>query len=182
MHYLWKHGASPDGSGLGNLKSLFLFVFVLPVGLLGGEGTLYAQTATANFNVTITIQAQCSIAATTLDFGSQPGVITANVDSTNTISVTCTNTTPWTVSLSTGSSAAFDPRTMTGPGGATVDYNIYRDAARTEIWGDGTGGTFTVTGTGNGGTQPQTGYGRVPPQAAPTPGGYSDSITATVTF
>lgn len=159
-----------------------LFILILAGGLLGGTGIAAAQTSTANFNVTITIQAQCTIAATTLDFGSQPGVITANVDNTNTISVTCTNTTPWTVSLSTGGSAAFSPRTMTGPGGATIDYNIYRDASRTEIWGDGTGGTFTVTGTGSGSTQPQPGYGRVPPQAAPTPGGYSNSITATVTF
>ncbi len=152
--------------------------------LVASARPAWAPTATANFNVTITIQDECTISATTLDFGTNPGVITANIDNQNTISVTCTNTTPWTITLSTGGAGVYNPRKMTGPGAATIDYNIYRDAARTQIWGDPSvdPATFAVTGTGTGSAQAQTGYGRVPPQSAPTPGAYSDSITATVTF
>ncbi len=146
-------------------------------------GQLDAQTATTNFNVTITIQAQCTITATTLNFGTNPGVITANIDNQNTISVTCTNSTPWTITLSTGSAAVYNPRTML-LAAAAVNYNIYRDAARLEVWGDPAvdATTFAVTGTGNGVAQPNTGFGRVPPQPAPGPGTYTDTITATVTF
>ncbi len=43
-------------------------------------------------------------------------------------------------------------------------------------------GTVTVSGTGTGSAQNQTGYGRVPPQATPAAGTYTDTITATVTF
>ncbi len=143
-----------------------------------------AATATTTFSVQITIQAECTVSATTLDFGTNPGVLTANVDAANSVSVTCTNTTPWTLSLDagTGSGGTVLLRKMTGPGAATIDYTIYRDPARTQVWGDGTLGTFTVTGTGTGSAQAQIGYGRVPPQSAPTPGNYLDTITATVTF
>jgi spore coat protein U-like protein len=39
-----------------------------------------------------------------------------------------------------------------------------------------------VAATGNGSAQSFTVYGRVPPQAAPAPGNYSDTITVTVTY
>ena len=144
----------------------------------------HAATSTATFTVQITIVADCKISATTLDFGSNPGVLVANIDATNTVNVTCTNTTPWAVSLNagTGVGGTVVLRKMSGPGAATVNYTIYRDAGRTQVWGDGTSGTFTVAGTGSGVAQAQTSYGRVPPQSAPTPGGYLDTITATVTF
>lgn len=164
-------------------RNIIYFVLVFSAFVVAAA-TAHALTATTNFNVQITIQAQCTISATTLDFGTNPGVIVANIDSTNTVSVTCTNTPPWAISLNqgTGAGGTVVLRKMTGPGAATVDYTIYRDAPRTQVWGDATSGTFTVAGTGTGSAQAQIGYGRVPPQPAPTPGAYLDTITATVTF
>jgi len=152
--------------------------------LILAAGTAHAATSTTTFNVQITIVADCTVSATTLNFGSNPGVLVANIDATNTVNVTCTNTTPWAVSLNagTGVGGTVVLRKMTGPGAATVNYTIYRDAGRTQVWGDGTSGTFTVAGTGSGVAQAQTGNGRVPPQSAPTPGAYLDTVTATVTF
>jgi spore coat protein U domain-containing protein, fimbrial subunit CupE1/2/3/6 len=147
-------------------------------------GAANAATSTTTFNVQITITSQCTISATTLDFGSQPGTITANIDQQNTVNVTCNLLTPWTVSLNagTGTGGTVVLRKMTGPLGATVDYTIYRDLTRTQVWGDGTSGTFTVSGTGTGLVQPQIGFGRVPaPQSVPT-GSYLDTITATISF
>ena len=66
-----------------------------------------------------------------------------------------------------GSGGTVSLRRMTGPSGATIAYTIYRDGGRTQIWGNGTSGTFTVTGTGTGAADARTGYGRVPPQAMP---------------
>ncbi|WP_036285360.1 spore coat U domain-containing protein [Methylocystis sp. ATCC 49242] len=145
--------------------------------------TAYAATETTTFNVQIVIQSACTLSATTLDFGSS-GVLSANVDSTNTITVTCNNGLPWSISLNegTGSGATLAVRKMTGPASATVDYTIYRDPSRTEVWGDGVSSTFTVSGTGTGTGQAQTGYGRVPSQSTPAAGTYTDTITATVTF
>lgn len=142
-----------------------------------------AATATGQFNVTITIQSNCVVqSATDLAFGSQ-GVLSANVDAQSTISVQCTNTTPYTVGISAGNGAGATvaARKMTGTAAATVTYSVYRDAARSLVWGT-TIGTDTLAGTGNGNPQPITVYGRVPPQATPAAGGYSDTLTVTVTY
>jgi len=110
-------------------------------------------------------------------------VLGSNIDVTATVSPTCTNTTPYTISLDVGSGAGATvaARRMTGPASATVAYSLYRDAARTLVWGV-TSGTDTVAGTGNGTAQPITVYGRVPPQSSSAPGGYTDVVTATVTY
>jgi spore coat protein U-like protein len=53
-----------------------------------------ATTATGSFNVQVVITATCVISsASALNFGTQ-GVLSANIDQTNTVNVTCTNTTP----------------------------------------------------------------------------------------
>lgn len=139
--------------------------------------------ANTSFTVSASVSPNCLVSATTLDFGTE-GVLSTNIDATNAIDVRCTAGTPWTASLNAGSGAGgtVNLRRMTGPGGATVAYTIYRNAARTEVWGDGTAGTQTVSGTGTGSAQPQTGYGRVPPQATPAPAAYSDTIVVTVTY
>jgi len=90
----------------------------------------------------------CSVSATALTFGSyDPSSATAR-DSTGTITVTCTATVlgisaSWDILLSTGSSPSFTPRRMFN-GGNSMQYNLYTNAARTQVWGDGTGGTAKV--------------------------------------
>ncbi|MDH7787045.1 spore coat protein U-like protein [Ochrobactrum sp. 19YEA23] len=142
-----------------------------------------AQTATTQFNVQITITAACVFnSATNLDFGSN-GVLAANVDATSTITVQCTNLTPYTIGLSAGNGtgATVTNRLMTGPASATVGYSLYTTAARTAVWGN-TVGTNTVAGTGNGNAQAYTVYGRVPGQTTPAVGVYTDTITATISY
>ena len=66
-------------------------------------------------------------------------------------------------------------------GANTVNYTLYSNSGRTTLWGN-TVGTDTVAATGNGASQSYTVYGRVPTQAAPAPGTYTDTITVTVTY
>lgn len=147
------------------------------------SGDAIAATATGNLNVRITIQAECKVVtAADLDFGTR-GVIDANIDQSTTITIQCTSGTPYTVGLNAGggAGATVAVRKMTGPASATINYSIYRDAARTQVWGN-TAGTDTVAGTGNGAQQNLTAYGRVPPQNTPAPGVYSDVVAITVTY
>jgi spore coat protein U-like protein len=156
---------------------------LLIAGAIALPQTARAATATGQFNVTITIQSNCVVqSATDLAFGSQ-GVLSANVDAQSTISVQCTNTTPYTVGINVGNGAGATvaARRMTGPAAATVTYSVYRDAARSLVWGT-TIGTDTLAGTGDGTPQPITVYGRVPPQTTPAAGGYTDTLTVTVTY
>jgi len=133
------------------------------------------------FTVTANNNSSCTVSATTLDFGNR-GVLDANIDATNQITVTCSSAVPYTVSLNGGSSGASDPTQRKMSLGPTqITYGIYRDAGRSQPWGS-TIGTNTVAGTGTGSAQVLTGYGRVPPQTTPAPGTYTDTIVVTVTY
>jgi len=139
-----------------------------------------AATTTTTFGVSATVQATCLVSATPLAFGTYTGI---SANSTSTVSVTCTNTTPYNVSLSAGlaTGATVTTRKMTGPASALLTYAMFTDAARTLNWG-GTIGTDTVPGTGNGAAQAITVYGQVPAGQYVAPGAYADTITATVTY
>ena len=62
-----------------------------------------------------------------------------------------------------------------------VLYGLYRDSARSPPFGN-TIGTNTLAGTGTGLALSVTVYGRIAPQATPSPGTYNDTIVVTVTY
>lgn len=144
--------------------------------------TTSAQTVTANY------QANCRVGTISdLDFGTS-GFLTSNHDNTTTASVTCTNTTPYTIALGagTGNGATTATRKLTCSTPAscatsTVGYGLYRDPNRAQNWGN-TVGTDTQAGTGNAAAQSYTIYGRVPPQTTPKSGSYQDTVVLTVAF
>ena len=141
-----------------------------------------AATVQQNITVSLAIQAECKIQATTnMSFGTN-GVIDTNRDATSTMDIQCTNTTPYVVSLNAGAGtgATTAVRKLTS-GGNTADYALYREAGRTTTWGENSG-TDTVAGTGNGAVQQLTIYGRMPIQTTPAPGAYSDTVQITVTY
>ncbi|AOJ87514.1 spore coat protein U [Burkholderia sp. MSMB0856] len=143
-------------------------------------------TATAQFNVTLTIQANCAIAANPLAFGSS-GVLTAAINQQTTVSVTCSNSTPYNIGLDAGSvsgstvSSRLMAGTTSGNTSTTVGYQLYQDSGHTTVWGN-TQGTDTVGGTGTGSAQVLNVYGQVPTQATPKPDTYQAAVTATVYF
>lgn len=157
---------------------------ILPVciatALIVAQSTAQAQTSTQNFNVTATVQATCVVFTNNLSFGTY--VPTALKDGSAELAVTCTNTTPYNVRLSAGGSGNIAARTMAGTAPvATLGYNLYRDAGRAQVWGV-TDNTDTVSGTGTGGSVNITIYGRIPAGQYVPPQGYTDTITATVSF
>jgi spore coat protein U-like protein len=126
----------------------------------------------------------CSVTASTVAFGTYTPLTTT--PSTGTISITCTSVvgvSPATITLSAGS-GTFTQRTMTS-GANTLGYNLYLDAAHTEIWGDGSGGSMADMLNLNqgalGSTTTATVYGLVPSQD-PAPGSYTDTITVSVSY
>jgi spore coat protein U-like protein len=77
-------------------------------------------------------------------------------------------------------------------GTARLGYNVFSDAARSQVWGSGTGGTVIASGAmtvgpgvGNGGgslSVTHTIYGRIPQLQDAAPGTYSDTLLVTLTF
>lgn len=159
-------------------------ILVLNTFVPGFAATYSNGTGTATFDVSMKIIANCVISASALDFGQTQGVLNTAVNVNTSLSVTCTNTTPYNVGLSAGSGTGSTGTTryMSGTGGntATVAFNLFQTAGAT-LWGD-TQGTNTVGGTGNGNAQPLTVYGQVPAQTTPMPDTYRSTVTATVYF
>ena len=154
-------------------------LFVLAAVSAAMSAPAIAATATSTFPVTATVQATCNISAGALAFGTYVGT---QVDSSSTISVTCTNSTAYNVGLNEGGAAGATVTTRRMAAGAgLLNYALFRDAARTLNWGQ-TVATDTVAGTGNGSAQSLTVYGRVAASQFVDPGSYTDTITATVTY
>lgn len=146
-------------------------------------GPVLAQTSTDTFVVSITVENDCTIDVTDLDFGTVTD-LTPPIDGATAGTVTCTGTSPVSVSFDpgTGGASTFDTRQMElGPD--TIDYNLYADAAHTQILGDGTVGTVTIDFTSTGGPDPFDVFGQTfAGQNPQPPGTYTSTITATVTF
>ncbi len=157
-------------------------------GGLSGSTVVHAATATANLTVQINVTASCTINAATLDFGST-SLLAALIDASTTLSVTCTNTTPYSIGLDNGVNFTTTRQMRQGATANFIGYNIYTDAARTNPWTTASSSTTCTSanscflGTGNGSAQSVTVYGRVPALGtAPTPGAYTDTVTMTVTY
>ncbi len=156
---------------------------------LMAAGAAQAGTTTASFNVTATVLSNCVTSATNLAFPNYtPGAGAKSGSST--ISVNCTKGTGYTVALNAGTTTgtAFTQRLLAS-GANTLQYNLFKDAAFTTVFGDGTGSSQTATGTGAGMAAASatsiTVYGQLPDSVtnqAATPGTYADTITVTVTY
>jgi spore coat protein U-like protein len=167
-----------------------LFLATLSAGsLIAAVGSVEAATTTTTFNVSATVAANCLASATALNFGTYTPAA-GNVISNTTVSVRCTRNTAFTVALNGGSTTGgtISQRLLTDGSGNSLQYNLYRDAAFTLLFGDGTTGT-TAGGTGNG-MAPASAvavsvYGQLPDtatnQSSPA-GTYTDVINVTVTY
>lgn len=141
-------------------------------------------SARVGFTATATVAADCNITAAPLAF---PAVTALNsqVTANTSVNVTCVSGAPYTIALDAGTTpgaTVANRRLLLNGGASTIVYGLFKDAAWTQPWGDGTSGTTTNAGTGNGNSQTFTVYGRVQPQTLPPPGNYSDTVTATVSF
>jgi spore coat protein U-like protein len=138
-----------------------------------------AGAITDNYSLTaqVNIPDQCQVSATDLDFGTRNTPL-AQVDSTSTVTVRCTNSTDFEVGLNGGLTGN---REMTN-GTDQVAYELYQDAARSVDWGNTPGTLQTGIGLGTGSAINLTVYGRVFANPTAEAGSYSDTVTVEVTF
>jgi spore coat protein U-like protein len=122
--------------------------------------------------------AACTLTTSGIAFGGYDPFVNQDVDSAANISVTCDETTSYSIALSTGN-GTYETRAMTS-GLHHLLYNLYVDATLTTVWGDGTGQSATVSDTQSAANY--TVYGRIPAGQNPYVGVYSDTIVITVTF
>jgi spore coat protein U-like protein len=135
----------------------------------------------------------CSVTTPGVAFGDYDASLLSPTDITGNLTITCTRIflDPWnvgyTLALSRGTSGSYAPRQMAS-GPARLNYNLYRDASRSQVWGDGAAATATVNGTmrfnifqfSNSATH--TAYGRMPAGQGVNPGNYADNVVVTIAF
>lgn len=154
-----------------------------------------AVTVTSSFTVNATIQNGCVFGVSsssssnmgTLSFGSQSAAAT-NVDvassaGSGSVIVTCTPGTSVTIALDYGVNGGSSTQryVKNTAGTRTLPYQLYHDAARTQVWG--TGSLALSIAAFPSATQTYTVYARYF-GATPLPpaGQYTDSITVSLTY
>jgi spore coat protein U-like protein len=152
----------------------------VPIGIAVAGSLLMSDSAAAQvqgekLEVQARIGELCTVTSASLDFG--PGVdITKNNDATGSIEITCASQTTFDVQLDGGLQPGFSGlRNMSNGGPTSLQYFLFKDAARTQVWETGD----LVPGTP--GSMPV--YGRVPVQTnGHAPGVYTDEVTITLVF
>ena len=147
------------------------------VALLATQFPAHAASGSANFDVSIQVNATCAISASNMSFGSITTGTTSNTDATSSLTVNCSNGTPYTISLGNGNNYSGGRRMTNGT--TNINYYLYSDSSRSTQWNS----TSTQTGTGSGSDQTLTVYGRIPSgQSVPYVGSYNDTIIATISY
>jgi len=131
--------------------------------------------------------AACTVSATGVNFGAYDVFVAAPLDSTGTVTVTCDQAPPIDVVIAigpSGTSGGFIARQMRSASSPDrLDYNLFTNAGRSTVWGDGAAGTSTVFLKNVKKNRPAvtTIYGRIPAGQNVSVGSYSDSLTVTIT-
>lgn len=165
-----------------NTSSLCKIVFFS--GLMLASSASFAAVASTTFAVNATVASQCSISATPLNFGTYDPLATLDNTASSTVTVTCSNLQSVTVNLDKGTTAGSTEgaRLMALANKPPMSYGLYSDGAHAMNWGTGTAGVITI-GAGLNSPVLLTVHGIIPKgQYSVGVGGYSDLITATVTY
>lgn len=146
------------------------------------------KTATIGLNVEVLPACQAGsdsgsgLSFGTLDFGNHvnlDNIITLiGQPGAGALRVNCQLGVPYQIVISGGQSGNVNNRRMAGPAASQVNYNLYTAADYATVWDNVTG----VSAVGNGQDQWLPVYARVPAQANPSPGSYSDTLTVTVSW
>jgi len=142
--------------------------------------TASAQTQTDNMELSASVSSVCSVAAGALAFGE---VATSGAtDGTAAITVNCTGGGAYTVGLGNGLHNVVAQRKLQS-GANLLNYDLFKEVAHTNRWGDA--GAELVSGTGSGADQTLTVYGQIASgQTLVADNGtpYTDTILVTLTY
>jgi spore coat protein U-like protein len=157
-----------------------LALLAAPAILSGGAQA--AQTLPTELGVSLEIVEACTVGdVVDISFGTQ-GTLAAAVETQGSVEVTCPSGTAYSIALDAGQGPVATTTTrkmvmLTD----SIDYSLYRDAGRSQVWGDESG-TDTLDSTGTGDAQVHTIYAKVPIQTTPPVGTYEDTVTIVVHY
>lgn len=128
----------------------------------------------------------CTVTTSGINFGTYDALSSTALDMNGQIIISCTNFLQivYTEIGRSSYSGAFNPRQMRlATGSDLMNYNLYTDAARSTIWGDGTGGTSRILRlVFRNNPVTLTVYGRIPAGQDISVGTYNDTLIATIEY
>lgn len=140
---------------------------------------------------TVIIPEACQLTSISdIDFGqiNDIGKTAKDYTANGAVVTTCNSGTPYTIYLSNGNNRIAGGNRQMANGGNYLPYQLYQDAAYTQVW-DETGGTNMINGSGGksligtGGNQTTTIYGRIAKNTIlPPPNNYTDTVIVTTTY
>ena len=139
-----------------------------------------ATTRTGNLAVTATVTSACAVSTAAMDFGSYTSGNSNNKDVAGSIGYTGCNGITFTVELGMGSNASGAVRNMKDAASDLLAYELYKDTARTVVFGTGANAVSVTGSAGGAGTVPV--QGRIPSGQSIPPGAYTDTVAITLTF
>jgi len=175
-----RHSNKHAASMMSRIAVALLLLCIQPV------APALALTATNNLSVSVLVPAKVQMTATPMNFGSTFNA-PAPLQASASITVNILSGTAYNITIDAGLNIAGERRVTNGAGNFR-SYLLYKDATRTQLWGDS---DFTATyaagsslaATGTGATQTFTVYADSPGVAAQLPAGiYSDAVTVTVNY
>ncbi len=166
----------------GRLKHiLFIALMLIPAASALADGR-----ATAKMDVTALITPNCRMTLTPLNFGDYDPLganSSQELDATATVTLTCTLNSVATITIDGGQHpAGSNLSRQLASTDQRLSYEIFRDAARTQVWASGSNALRYVSLTGISSASELTVYGRIPPGQEVAAGSYNDVVTATVDF
>ena len=126
---------------------------------------------------------ECTVSGIPVSFGQYISNDPSPVYGKGSVRVGCPVGTGFTVRLDPGENSGgnFHTRKLrSAMSGEVLNYNLYRDSAHAEVWGDGTSNTYVQVGMGAGVDVILNVYGRLLGNQNVGGGFYSDSISVTV--
>lgn len=141
----------------------------------------HAGRATYTMPATATIINGCTVNALPLIFN-VPNPTNANVDSSTTVTLSCTPNIPFTLDIDNGLHAnGINRRVFNAAANAYINYDVYRDPPRSQVWG--TGQAKNISGnSGLTGVVVLPVYGRLASSSRLKAGNYTDTLTVTINF
>lgn len=141
----------------------------------------FAQvTTSASLSVSMVVNADCEISNIGALAFATPQPDATSAEQAASFELRCTANTPFSLGIDSGTAGAAS-RMLTGAAsGKKVPYELFKDAALTEPWGNDD--TTRLTSSGTGASQAFSVYGRVADLSTAVPDSYSDSVTLSVSY
>jgi spore coat protein U-like protein len=147
-----------------------------------GCGLPGTKTTTTTLLVRAVVKPFCVLDVSQhIDFGSWQDLDNAR-DQEGAVTVNCDASTKYAVKLGWGGQGEVNKTRNMANGSEKIAYNLFQDANRTQLWGDDASTGFLKDQKSDGTAKKVPIYARVPKQATPSPGTYTDNVVVTLQY